>query len=184
MEFGVRHYPQLEIDLDKLEDNLRALKSRMDASGIRLAGVVKGFNGLPQAAKVYEKAGYSSIASSRLEQLHHLRMNGIAVPLMLIRIPMLSEVEETARWTDISLHSEPEVLRAMERAVKAAAALPLERILLETDCPYMAPEPCRGRRCDSGLIAHTGEFLAEVRGVDPDVIFAATTENAKRLFGI
>lgn len=48
MEFGVRHYPQLEIDLDKLEDNLRALKSRMDASGIRLAGVVKGFNGLPR----------------------------------------------------------------------------------------------------------------------------------------
>lgn len=74
--------------------------------------------------------------------------------------------------------------KGARRAVKAAAALPLERILLETDCPYMAPEPCRGRRCDSGLIAHTGEFLAEVRGVDPDVIFAATTENAKRLFGI
>ena len=74
--------------------------------------------------------------------------------------------------------------KGAKRAVKAAAALPLDRILLETDCPYMAPEPCRGRRCDSGLIAHTGEFLAEVRGVDPDVIFAATTENAKRLFGI
>ena len=74
--------------------------------------------------------------------------------------------------------------KGAKRAVKAAAALPLERILLETDCPYMAPEPCRGRRCDAGLIAHTGEFLAEVRGVDPDVIFAATTENAKRLFGI
>lgn len=74
--------------------------------------------------------------------------------------------------------------KGAKRAVKASAALPLERILLETDCPYMAPEPCRGRRCDSGLIAHTGEFLAEVRGVDPDVIFAATTENAKRLFGI
>ena len=133
MEFGVRHYPQLEIDLDKLEDNLRALKSRMDASGIRLAGVVKGFNGLPQAAKVYEKAGYSSIASSRLEQLHHLRMNGIAVPLMLIRIPMLSEVEETARWTDISLHSEPEVLRAMERAVKAAAGKRRHKVILMVD---------------------------------------------------
>ena len=74
--------------------------------------------------------------------------------------------------------------KGAKRAVKAAAALPLERILLETDCPYMAPEPCRGRRCDSSLIAHTGESLAEVRGVDPDVIFAATTENAKRLFGI
>lgn len=42
MEFGVRHYPQLEIDLDKLEDNLRALKSRMDASGIRLARCGQG----------------------------------------------------------------------------------------------------------------------------------------------
>ncbi len=74
--------------------------------------------------------------------------------------------------------------KGAKRAVKAAAALPLEQILLETDCPYMAPEPCRGRRCDSGLIAHTGKFLAEVRGVAPDVIFAATTENAKRLFGV
>lgn len=74
--------------------------------------------------------------------------------------------------------------KGAKRAVKAAAALPLERILLETDCPYMAPEPCRGKRCDSGLIAHTGEFLAEVRGVAPDVIFTATTENAKRLFGV
>lgn len=74
--------------------------------------------------------------------------------------------------------------KGAKRAVKAAAALPLERILLETDCPYMAPEPCRGKRCDSGLIAHTGEFLAEVRGVAPDAIFTATTENAKRLFGV
>ncbi|WP_294528411.1 TatD family hydrolase [uncultured Allofournierella sp.] len=74
--------------------------------------------------------------------------------------------------------------KGAKRAVKAAATLPLERILLETDCPYMAPEPCRGKRCDSGLIAHTGEFLAEVRGVAPDVIFTATTENAKRLFGV
>ena len=133
MEYKEWHYPQLEIDLDKLEDNLRALKSRMDASGIRLAGVVKGFNGLPWAARIYERVGYSSIASSRLEQLHHLRMNGIAVPLMLIRIPMMSEVEETARWTDISLHSEPEVLRAMERAVKAAAGKRRHKVILMVD---------------------------------------------------
>lgn len=133
MEYKEWHYPQLEIDLDKLEDNLRALKSRMDASGIRLAGVVKGFNGLPWAARIYERVGYSSIASSRLEQLHHLRMNGIAVPLMLIRIPMMSEVEETARWTDISLHSEPEVLRAMERAVKATAGKRRHKVILMVD---------------------------------------------------
>ena len=61
MEYKEWHYPQLEIDLDKLEDNLRALKSRMDASGIRLAGVVKGFNGLPWAARIYE--GWDTPAS-------------------------------------------------------------------------------------------------------------------------
>ena len=60
-------------------------------------------------------------------------MNGIAVPLMLIRIPMMSEVEETARWTDISLHSEPEVLRAMERAVKAAAGKRRHKVILMVD---------------------------------------------------
>ncbi len=74
--------------------------------------------------------------------------------------------------------------KGAKRAVKAAAALPLEQILLETDCPYMAPEPCRGRRCDSGLIAHTGQFLAQIRGIDPQLVFHTTAQNANRLFAI
>lgn len=74
--------------------------------------------------------------------------------------------------------------KGAKRAVKAATALPLEHIVLETDCPYMAPEPCRGQRCDSSLIAHTGAFLAQIRGVEPEVIFESTTQNAKRLFGL
>ena len=74
--------------------------------------------------------------------------------------------------------------KGAKRAARVLAAIDRSAVVLETDCPYMAPEPCRGKRCDSGLIAHTGEFLAEVRGVAPDVIFTATTENAKRLFGV
>ncbi len=70
------------------------------------------------------------------------------------------------------------------RAVEAAQAVPLERILIETDCPYMAPEPFRGRRCDPRLVRFTAQKLAELRGISPDEAAEATLENACRLFAI
>jgi len=68
------------------------------------------------------------------------------------------------------------------RALETAASIPLERIVLETDCPYMAPEPFRGRRNDPGYLYRMAEALAQVRGITPDEAAAATTENAKRLY--
>ncbi len=50
--------------------------------------------------------------------------------------------------------------KGAKRAAKAIAALPLEAIVLETDCPYMAPEPVRGTRCDSCLIRYVGAYIA------------------------
>ena len=96
-------YPQLEVDLGKLQENLAALRERCQVSGIKLSGIVKGFCALPEAAKVYDRAGLDSIGSSRLEQLRTLRQAGIRTPLMMIRIPMLSEVDELVEWADISL---------------------------------------------------------------------------------
>ncbi len=58
--------------------------------------------------------------------------------------------------------------KGAKRAAKAIAALPLERIVLETDCPYMAPEPVRGTRCDSSLIRYVGEYIAAVKGVEQE----------------
>lgn len=74
--------------------------------------------------------------------------------------------------------------KGAKRAVKAVAALPLSHILLETDCPYMAPVPCRGNRCDSSLIRHTGQFIAQIKGIDPHELFDATAQNARRLFNL
>ena len=74
--------------------------------------------------------------------------------------------------------------KGAKRAVKAAAAVPPDKLLVETDCPYMAPEPFRGRRCDSRLIAHTAAFLAEVRGEEPEQLLQTTCRNAKALFGL
>ena len=70
------------------------------------------------------------------------------------------------------------------RAVEAVEALPIDRILIETDCPYMAPEPHRGRRNDSRLVPLVAAKIAEIKGISPDEAGEITTANARRLFGI
>ena len=70
------------------------------------------------------------------------------------------------------------------KAVETAASIPLERIVLETDCPYMAPDPFRGRRNDPGYLFRMAEKLAEIRGMDVAEIRRITTENGKRLYRI
>lgn len=109
-------YPSLEISLSRLEHNLRELLKRCDASRIQVAGVVKGFTALPEMVELYETCGCRYIASSRLEQLERIKNAGIRTPLMLLRIPMLSELEKAVRLADISLQSEREVLRALNEA--------------------------------------------------------------------
>ncbi len=70
------------------------------------------------------------------------------------------------------------------RAVEAAAAIPLDRIVLETDCPYMSPEPFRGKRNDPGRLYRMAERLAEIRGLPVDQVQSITTENGKKLYRI
>ena len=70
------------------------------------------------------------------------------------------------------------------KAVEVASSIPLERIVLETDCPYMAPEPFRGKRNDPGKLYRMAEKLAEIRGLTVEEIHAITTENGKRLYRI
>ena len=70
------------------------------------------------------------------------------------------------------------------KAVETAASIPLERILLETDCPYMAPEPYRGKRNHPGYLPKMAEKLAQIRGIPVEEAIRATMENAKRLYRI
>ena len=70
------------------------------------------------------------------------------------------------------------------KAVETATSIPLERIVLETDCPFMAPEPFRGKRNDPGYLYRMAERLAELRGISVEEVHAITTENAKRLYRI
>ena len=70
------------------------------------------------------------------------------------------------------------------KAIEVASAIPLDRIVLETDCPYMSPEPFRGKRNDPGKLYRMAEKLAEVRGLTVEEIHTITTENGKRLYRI
>jgi TatD DNase family protein len=66
---------------------------------------------------------------------------------------------------------------------EAAAYAPLDRVLVETDSPYLAPIPLRGKKCEPAYVAHTAAFLANLRGLDLETFAAATTENARRRLG-
>ena len=70
------------------------------------------------------------------------------------------------------------------KAVETAQRIPLERIVLETDCPFMAPEPYRGKRNHPGYLMQMALKLAQIREMDVEDVIRVTTENAKRLYRI
>lgn len=69
-----------------------------------------------------------------------------------------------------------------KKAWAACAEVPIERLLLETDCPYMAPVPHRGERCDSSMIRFTAAKMAEIKGVSAEEMIEIARENGERLF--
>ena len=70
------------------------------------------------------------------------------------------------------------------RVRDVAASVPLDHLLLETDCPYMAPVPHRGKVCHSAMIPYMAEVLADLHGTTVEEIARATTENARKLFDL
>lgn len=74
--------------------------------------------------------------------------------------------------------------KSNKKGPAACAAAPMDRLLTETDCPYMAPEPHRGQRCDPGYIPLICGRMAELKGVSPEEMARQVEENTARLFGI
>ena len=68
------------------------------------------------------------------------------------------------------------------KAIEALKVTPLDRLLLETDCPYMAPEPNTGKRCDSSMIVNVIDKIAEVKDISPEEAAEQTVKNTLRLF--
>lgn len=78
----------------------------------------------------------------------------------------------------------PVTFKNAKKVIEVVKYVPEDRLMLETDCPYLTPEPFRGRRNDSGYISYIAEKAAEIKGRPMAEIAEATTANAKRLFNI
>ena len=70
------------------------------------------------------------------------------------------------------------------KLVEVAEQLPLDRLLLETDAPYLAPGPLRGHRCDSSMITHTAAVIASLRGMTTQEIIDIAADNTRRLYNL
>lgn len=78
----------------------------------------------------------------------------------------------------------PVTFKNADRLREIAKAIPDDYLLIETDAPYLTPEPLRGKRNEPVFVVHTAKFIAELRGISYEDIDRITTLNAKRLFGI
>jgi TatD DNase family protein len=78
----------------------------------------------------------------------------------------------------------PVTFKNAKKPKEVAEAIPLNRLLIETDCPYLAPHPYRGKRNEPAFVKLVAEQIAELKGITYDEVAKATTENAKKLFDI
>lgn len=110
--------PRIAIDLDKVERNARAIVGLCD--GISVVGVTKATCGDPAVARAMLDGGVAMLGDSRTDNLRRLRAGGIEGPLLLLRSPRPSAVDDVVRWADISLNSELETVHGLGRAAVEA----------------------------------------------------------------
>ena len=78
----------------------------------------------------------------------------------------------------------PVTFKNAKKPKKVAAEIPVERLLIETDCPYLTPHPYRGKRNEPSYVSYVAEQIAELKQMSYEALAKKTTENAKKLFGI
>jgi predicted amino acid racemase len=113
--------PRVTIDLDKIERNARAVVAACREAGINVFGVTKGTCGMPQVARAMLRGGVAGIGESRFENIRRLRASGISCPIMLLRSPPLSRIEEVIASVDISLNSELAIIAELSRVAERMA---------------------------------------------------------------
>lgn len=109
-------YPKIIINLDKIKQNTKHAVSVCAKSGIEVVGVTKACLGDPIVAEAMLEGGVNIIGDSRLPNLRRLKDAGVKTPLMMLRLPMLSEAKDITEVADFSLNSDLMVMEALGRA--------------------------------------------------------------------
>ncbi|WP_339344197.1 alanine/ornithine racemase family PLP-dependent enzyme [uncultured Alcanivorax sp.] len=112
--------PRLDINLDKITHNARMLAEDLGDRGIAVTGITKAALGSLDIAKAMLRAGMSGLGDSRIENIEAMRQQRISAPIMLIRSPMLSQVNRVVRNADISFNTELSVVRRLSAAAEEA----------------------------------------------------------------
>jgi predicted amino acid racemase len=112
--------PRLEIDLNKIEHNACSLVERLRARGISVTAVTKAVLGAPEVTAALIRAGVVALGDPRMTNVRTMRGAGIKAPIMLIRSPMPSEVEQVVLAADFSVNTELDVVRRLSDAARAA----------------------------------------------------------------
>ncbi|MBR6574707.1 MAG: alanine racemase [Clostridia bacterium] len=109
-----RHFPALEVNLDAMRQNAKVLCDLCAKNGIAVAGVIKFSDGDLQVAKAYSEGGCAQLAVSRAIHLQAIKEAFPEKETLLTRGPTRGDLEATARYADLSLHSDPDVLKALD----------------------------------------------------------------------
>lgn len=112
---------RVTIDLGRIGANASQLVDRLGRSGIAVTGVTKAVLGMPEYARSLVDAGVVRLGDSRIENIERLRAGGVATTTVLLRSPMCSQVDRVVRSADISMNTEPAVLRALSAAAVGAS---------------------------------------------------------------
>ncbi len=124
-------YPQLRINLHTMKENVEYAVSQCKKQGVQVTGVIKGMNALIPCVKTMAEAGVSSLATSRLDQAAAVKEAGIDLPVVLIRIPMISDLEDVVKYCDYSLNSDIDVLKALNE--EAGRQNKIHKVILMAD---------------------------------------------------
>lgn len=107
-------YPRVLIDTKKILNNVQVLVKMAEKDGIEIAGITKGFCANKEVAKAYIDGGVKYLADSRISNLK--KLEEFKIPKILLRLPMVSNVEDVVSYSNISLNSEVETIRALSQA--------------------------------------------------------------------
>ncbi|NLY87492.1 MAG: hypothetical protein GX083_02970 [Clostridiales bacterium] len=127
----MKKYPALIVNHELLKENMRQVVSWCNEVGIDVAGVIKVTNGMTSVAEDYIESGAKWVASSRIEHLIRVKEAGIDIPKLMIRIPMISELDTLIEVCEYSLQSELRTLKELN--IKAREAGKLHKVILMAD---------------------------------------------------
>jgi predicted amino acid racemase len=123
--------PSVAINLEVIADNTREIARRCAARGVKVFGVTKATCGSPLVARAMLRGGAVGLGESRIDNVRRLRRGGLTCPIMMLRIPSVTEAPDVARLCDVSLNSERAVLEALSRAADEQGAVHDVIIMLE-----------------------------------------------------